>query len=262
LGRKIKVEDLKFFSGGGGTNVACALARLGFKTAYLGKVGDDRAGQLVLDEMQQCGVSVSLVKKDRKRETALSVVVSAYGADRTALVYQGACHYFTKREVAWPRIKKAKWFYLAPLREKSAELFKPLVVFAKKNRIKVAINPSQEQRGLLGLLKDVQLLIVNREEARSFGGAKALTSRGRAIVVITEGEKGAVAYSPQGVFRVRPRKIKVIDKTGAGDAFGAGFLAGLLLKDDIRYAINLANKNAEGCIKQLGAKIGLKSRII
>lgn len=258
LGRKVLVEDLAVFSGGGGTNVAAGLSNFGLKTAYCGKIGADWAGALVLKELRQFKVKTDLTRIDNKSKTALSVVVSPYGADRLALVYRGACHYLQKQELVLEKLKLARWFYLGPLREESKKLLPFLVEFAKKNKIKLAVNPSLQQSDLKKFLSDIALLILNEEEAEHFGGAGELRKKCKGIVAVTAGAKGSLVHSGKRIFRAGAKKnIKVVEKTGAGDAYAAGLLAGLLLKDDIEYAIKLARKNAEACLGQIGAKNGL-----
>ncbi len=261
-GAKVKVERLATFSGGGGTNVACGLAKLGFKTTYLGKIGDDSMGQKVVDELQKCRVNSLLVKKDVKRQTALSVVVSSKGEDRAALVYHGACHFLERNEIPWAKLKRAKWLYIGPLREKTVKLLGPLVDFAKKNNIKVAINPSKEQKGYINMstYRNIDILILNEEEAKVFGGVKKLTSLISGIVVVTKGMQGSEVYQQGSVWKSGIASAKIIEKTGAGDAYSSGFLAGLLLENDIEYAIQLGTANAAGCIQKTGAKNGLLTK--
>lgn len=257
-GGKILVEDLKLFSGGGGTNTACTFANLGFKTAYLGKVGDDSAGEMIREDLKKFKVSTKFLKTDKKRKTAMSVILSPLDTDRTILIFQGACHFMAKDDIPWRKIKKAKWFYIAPLYKKSVELLSPLVKFAKEQGIKVAVNPSAEQlerrHALKPILNQVDLLILNQEEANLLAN---LTSFCPGIIVITKGGEGSVVYKDKTVFEAGIVKVKLIEKTGAGDAFGSGFLAGLLEKDSIEYAIQLAASNAASCIQEPGAKNGL-----
>ena len=139
-------------------------------------------------------------------------------------------------------------------------MLKPLLNFAKQNNIKTAVNPSAKQPGLLGLLPKIDILVLNEEEAKGFGGAKKVFQAAKGIVAVTQGEKGSMVYSQRKVFKAKVKKIKTIERTGAGEAYASGLLAGLLLKDNIEYAIDLARRNAESCIKKAGAKNGLLSR--
>ncbi len=179
----------------------------------------------------------------------------------------------TKEEVSWGKIKKTKWFYLAPLSEKLAELFGPLVDFAKENNIEVAANPGNTQiklgeEVLKPILSKINVLFLNEEEASLLTKIpfkqeeeviKQLSSFCPGIIVITKGKDGSVVFDGKHVFRAGVQDVPVVDKAGAGDAFGSGFLSGLLLKNDIEYAIQLATANAAGCVQETGTKNGLLS---
>lgn len=262
FGSKILVTNLKVFSGGGGTNTACTFSNQGFKVAYVGKVGEDRAGEVVFEDLKRFKVATKFLQKDKNRKTAASVILSPVGSDRTILIYQGACHFSEKKEIPWQKIKKAKWFYIAPLYKKSSRLLEPLVKFAKERKIKVAVNPSKFQlkmgwEKLKPVFSQIDILFLNEEEAKLLGGAERIVPNVEGIVVVTKGKRGSVVYQGKNVFEAGIVPVKVVEKTGAGDAYGSGFLAGLLRKDSIEYAIQLATANAAGCIQKPGAKNGL-----
>lgn len=258
FGSKILVKDLQTYSGGGGTNTACAFSNQGFRVAYVGKVGEDKAGELIKEDLERFKVSTKFLKRDKERKTARSIILSPVGSDRTILIYQGACHFLEKEEIPWQKVKKAKWFYIAPLYKKSSQLLEPLVKFAKEQGIKVAVNPSSEQLkysdALMSILNQVDLLILNQEEASKL---PKLDFGKKGVAVVTKGSQGSVVYQGRNVFEAGIAPVRVVEKTGAGDAYGSGFLAGLLQKSSIEYAIQLATANAAGCIQKVGAKNGL-----
>ncbi len=273
LGDKILVDEMQFFSGGGGTNVACALANLGFKTAYYGKIGNDVAGKVVLDDLASFGVGSKFCFKDKNLSTAFSFVLSC-GSDRTILVYKGACHFLSNTELKLEEIKKTKWLYLAPFYEKTAELLPELISFANAKNIKVALNPSiyqikEKGQELIKSLSGVDILFLNKEEAgiltnnpeanvQELGGQIKKMCSG--VVVITLGNEGVVVFEGENFYKAKIYKVGVEDKTGAGDSFGAGFLAGLLMENNIEYAIRLGIVNSAKNISQKGAKIGLLAK--
>lgn len=273
LGGKLIVDDVKLFSGGGGTNTACTFSAQGLKTAYLGKLGDDFMGNMVLQDLKRFNVSTTLLKKDEERKTALSVVLSTK-KERTILINMGACHFLNKQDVPWARIKKAKWFYIAPLYGKSAELLGDLVRFARENKIAIAVNPSRQslklgREALKPILAHIDVLLLNDKEARLLSTPQTQTPREvlkdiryicPGVIVITKGREGALVCDGLSLFKLEPPEVKVVEKTGAGDAFASGFVAGLFQKDNIEYAIRLAAANAEGCCQATGAKNGLLKR--
>jgi len=273
LGSKFLVDDTTVFSGGGGTNTACTFSNQGFKSAYVGKVGDDIMGEMVLQDLKTHKVSLLFLLKDQKRKTALSVVLSS-SRERTILIYKGACHFLSKEDLLFTKLKKTKWFYIAPLYDKSAELLGGIIRFARENKISVAFNPSRQhlkagRDRLKPVLAHVDALILNDREARMLVNVpgdkdleiiKELRYICPGIIVITKGRGGAVVCDGANIFKLFVTDIQVVEKTGAGDAFGSAFIAGLLQKNDIEYAIRLAIANAESCIQKVGAKNGLLKR--
>lgn len=271
LGSKLLIEDTAVFSGGGGTNTACSFSSLGWKTAYVGKVGDDTMADIVLSDLAEYKVSDLFLKKDKQRKTASSVVLTG-PRERTILIYKGASHFLAKNDIPWARIKKTKWFYLAPLYGNTASLLPEIVKFARENRIEIAFNPSKEhlkmgKDRLSSVLALVDVLILNMTEASMLTGIpqteiidilNELRYLCPGVVVITRGIKGVLVCDGRLLFDAKTTQSKKVkEKTGAGDSFGSAFTAGLLEKNSIEYAIRLGIANAESCIQEVGAKNGL-----
>ena len=272
-GSKIFIEKFDSASGGGGTNTAVSFTKQGFRTAFCGKVGKEKLGKYIIQEINEAGVDTKFVKVDKKYKTANSIVLSsAESGERTIFLYRGACHFMKKSEIPFNEIRKTKWFYIAPLSVKSAAIFAPLVNFAKKNKIRLAVNPGNTQlklgvKKLKPILSKVDILFLNQEEASFLTKIslkkeeeiieKLLSLVKNGIVVITKGKDGSVVSDGKNIFRAKSIPVSVYEKTGAGDAFASGFLGGLLRKNNIEYAIAFGTANATSCIKKIGAKNGL-----
>ncbi len=264
LGSKIDVDEIHFSSGGGGTNTAVGFSRQGFKTAYCGMIGDDLAGDKVIDDLKRFKVDTSLVSKTDNQSTNHSIVISIPEKDRTILVYRGASENFL-----FSTHIKAKWFYLAPLSGKLANSFGRIIDFGFKNNIKIAVNPGNSQirmPGIKEILKKTDILFLNQEEASFLTGIsynkereilKNISSFYPGIFVMTKGKRGVVVSCGDKRYRAGALKSTVVDRTGAGDSFASGFVSGIIRKNDIEYAIQLASANATSCLKKWGAKNGL-----
>lgn len=280
LGGKVLLDEMQVFSGGGGTNVACGLAGLGFKTAYCGKVGNDSPGTLALSDLRNFKVNTKFCLKDKTIPTAVSYILSC-GKDRTILIYKGACHFLLKSELKFLRDSPwrkgtvpTKWFYLAPFYEKTAELFSELIDFAKAKNIKIAVNPGLEQiekgeQNFEKALSKINILFLNKDEASILAKkpessieeiAKIIRKFCQGIIVITQGDNGALVFDSEHFYKASIYKVPITDKTGAGDSFASGFLGGLLKENNIEYAIQLAMLNSAKNISQKGAKIGLLNK--
>ncbi|MDO8663652.1 MAG: PfkB family carbohydrate kinase, partial [Candidatus Wildermuthbacteria bacterium] len=146
-----------------------------------------------------------------------------------------------------------------------------LVDFAKKNKIKVALNPGYNQLSLPiavleRILSKIDVLILNRKEASQLTGIafqneketfQKIDKMTEGIAIMTKGGEGVVVSDGEYLYRAMGLGLKLVDGTGAGDSFGSGFVAGLMKKDNIVYAIQLAMANSGRNITKWGAKEGL-----
>ncbi|MEK7519545.1 MAG: carbohydrate kinase family protein [Patescibacteria group bacterium] len=271
LGSKIELDDISLTSGGGGTNSAATFANQGLKVAYCGQVGEDCFGNLIFSELKNLKIDTEFISKSKNKLTSTSVFLAYPGRDQTALVYRGASDDLDKKDMLWQEIKKTKWFYLAPFSGKLSKLTEDLVDFAKKYGIKVAWNPGYNQLKfpqsiLERIFKKIDILILNRQEASlltkiSFNKEKdifrKLYKMTKGIVIMTKGKDGAVVLDSKYLYKIPTLKLKFTDATGAGDAFGSGFVAGIIDKNDIIFAMQLAMANSGFCVSKWGAKTGL-----
>lgn len=274
LGGKVTVDDLVFETGGAGTNTAVAFARLGFRTAFLGKLGAfDPGGREVVRQLEAEGVTTKLVRRDRQHVTAYSIVLLTSKGERTVLVYRGAAGHLHPREI--PATRVARWFYLSALGG-DLPLLRRVFSVARQHRIRLAWNPGSDelahgQQRLRPFLNQAGIVFLNEEETSQLTGVplsqpgaafRKLCAWTSAIVVVTAGNRGAVACDDRHHYAVIPSRVKAKNRTGAGDAFGSGFVAGWLRRPgDIRFALQVGTANAESVIQTFGAKRGLLRRI-
>lgn len=271
-GAKIDVDDIVFATGGGATNAAVTFARQGFHTACLCRIGNDVSGREVLANLKSEGVSTGLVVEDHNLKTAYAILILAPNGERTILVYRGASEKFEKNNINF-RTLQAKWFYVSgsvPL-----EVLNIILNRAGEIGAKTAINPAKSQirlglKGLADILEKINVLILNREEGAYLTGIdykkeekifKTLDEHVEGLVVLTDGPKGVLVSNGRSIFEAGIFKNEtVVDRTGAGDAFGSGFVAGLMARDDIQYAIKLASANAASVVEKIGAKEGIVTK--
>lgn len=264
FGSKIVVDDLRFDVGGGGTNTAVTLKKLGLNVAWLGKVGNDRDSKTILNLMKKEKVNTKLVCKDSQK-AGFSVILDAEGHDRTILAYKGSNNNLAFDEIKLKKLK-TKWFYFSSMMEESYKTLEKLAEYAKDKGIMIAFNPSSYlvKKGkdfLSPLISKVDILVFNKEEAEILVGADTVVKMlrkvhdlGPRIVVITDGGNGAYCYDGKLVYRVHVHDVNVVEATGAGDSFAASFLAGIIIKKDIKTALKWGVANAESVIQYYGAK--------
>ncbi len=271
-GLKVDVEDIHFHSGGGGVNTATTFSSRGLKVAYSGTIGSDIGGKEILKELRKKHIDTRFVLKTSKKPTNLSVIFST-PQERTILVYKGASQVLKSSQIHWAKIKETEWFYIASLGKNADKFFEDLLVFARKNKIKVMVNPGLPQlklplKRLRPLLKKIDILLLNQEEGQILIRDSSLKREELVrsikkifpgILIITNGTRKLFVVDNKCLYSAFPLIQKeAVDKTGAGDAFGSGFLAGYIKhKGNIKQAIQLAVANAASCLTKWGAEEGI-----
>lgn len=267
LGAKLLVDSLNHKIGGGGTNTAVSFAKLGFRTGYVGSIGKDKYGDMVRKALRE--VKVTFLGMRGTQDTDCSFILDSSGHDRTILVYRSASSEL--RFGALPSAKlRAKWFYFSSLMGDAIKGMEQLAAFAKMRKAHVAFNPSEYlvrngPADIHRMLRCTDVLILNRTEAELLTGKQVpidtllrdLQRLGPSIVVITDGKHGTHAADNQHLYYAKAHDIKVVEATGAGDAFASAFVAGLAKTGSIVFALELGTTNAESCIQRIGAKEGL-----
>ena len=281
LGSKVEIEDIIFTTGGGGTNTATTFVKQGFITAFCGAIGADASGLEIVRELKHLGIDTKFVVKKKEKHTNNSVIVSNTGEDRTILVYRGASDILNDNDILWSKIRKTKWFYLAPLTGSLCDSFEDIVNFAHENGIKIAVNPSKKQLSLPeeklnNIFKKVDILFLNQEEASfltkiSFDDEheifKKIDEIFPGIAVMTKGGEGVVVSDGKYLYSALPDlERKIVDTTGAGDSFASGFLSDYMRYEDdpsielsikIEKSIQLGLANSAANLSEIGAKNGL-----
>lgn len=270
LGAKIDINDMYFSFGGGGMNTAQTFKKQGFSVAYCGSVGSDIPGKEIISEMESRGIGTEFIQKNEK-PTNNSIILLSPDNERTVLAYRGASEDLNKEEILWGDMSPS-WFYLAPLSGKLSDLTEDIVDFAKKNKIKVAVNLGNSQivlgkEKLEPIIKKADVLLLNLEEAALLTGVdkkdemgimRELNSIHPGINTVTKGPDGVLVSEQDVLIEASSCKVKVVDKTGAGDAFGSGFISGLIKSNmDLEWAIKLGIANSVSCIQIRGAVNGL-----
>ncbi len=271
-GAKMEVGAPMIASGGGAVNAAATFARQGLSVAALFRTGRDRAGDDIASDMEKEGVE-SWRAEAADEATGQSAILLSPSGERTILTHRGASESLPMAAIPFGRLK-ARWLYIAPSHIDPKVIGK-IVEHAYAQGIAVALNPSAFYLSnggahLMQLLPRVKMLMVNREEAAELAGMerddergifKALDEMVDGIAVMTDGPRGAWVSDGARLYEagIFPNQ-KILDRTGAGDAFGSGFVTGMIAKEDIPYAIRLASANAAANVEAVGAHAGVLAR--
>lgn len=272
-GAKIVPEGSYFSYGGGAANTSSCFAKMGLKTGIKINIGSEGTGSLIYKTLEEKGVNTMLVERDKELHTALSIIISNNG-DHTMFLYRGANDNLQIKK--WSKIRRTKWFYVSSLTGKSSKNLEGILDIARKGRVSLSWNPGSEQlekgyRGLKDILKVTSILVLNIAEAKELVASegkkkidddkvllKIINDYGPKIVVITKGPKGSLAYDGDSVYKVKAEDIKTVETTGAGDAYGSTFVAGIIKGHDIEDSMKLASLNAAAVVGAMGAQEGQK----
>lgn len=266
LGAKIEVENVVHSTGGGATNAAVMFAQQGLKTAFLGKVADDIAGQEVLKDLRVAGVNTDMVATDNEFGTDYSTLLLSPNGERTILVYRGASHNIKPDDFNLKNIE-TKWLYITSLAG-NFDLLERLLDWASQNEIKVAIDPGSKELEqtdkLQPLLSKISLIKGNKEEMGNLAETDTPEDIVRQLVkevewvIVTDGPEGSYASDGKQLLKGGIYEdVPVIDRTGAGDAFGSGFVTAILQGRSLKEAFILGSANSTSVVQKIGAKAGI-----
>ncbi|MFD9946775.1 carbohydrate kinase family protein [Nonomuraea sp. NPDC059023] len=245
--REELVEAGRLTLGGSGAITACGAARLGLRTAFAGRVGDDAAGRFVLDELEKRGVDVSSCVVDPDAETALTVVLTD-GTDRAILTATGCLDRLTVADIPdglrAAHVHVSSYFLQPGLGSGLAEYFRTV---ASTTSLDTNDDPSGQWKGLDELLAVTDYFLPNDREALAVTGAATVEEAAAELARITTpvikcGAEGALAVHDGAVIRVPATPARVVDTVGAGDSFNAGFLAARANGLAVRRSLAVAAK--------------------
>ena len=246
------LSDARLFIGSSAAIFACGAARLGLRTAIIGKVGADVFGRFMVDALNQRGVDTSGVVVDPDIPTGLSVILST-GADRAILTYPGTISALHYSEISLPLVRAARHLHLASffllygLRPDIPRLFEE----ARRSGVTVSMDTNFDPAetwdgGVHEALRHVDIFLPNLVEARAIAGQGATGEAIRRLaesiplVAVKLGEHGAMAKQGAApAISQAARAVEVVDAVGAGDCFDAGFVFGFLSGWDVRRSLEL-----------------------
>jgi ribokinase len=266
MGGKADVDQIHFSTGGGATNAAATFARQQLPSIFIGAVGKDPAGQAVKEALDGEGIDARLSYSE-KYSTGYSVILLAANGERTILTYRGASTHYEASHFDLTQIGQVDWLYMSNLAGQTSILEK-LFNQAKELGIKIAWNPGKaeldQQDTLKSLLPFVEVLIVNKEEMQKITEGEELEDLVRAggklvpVVVVSDGPNGVGATDGKTYVRAGMYEdVRVIDRLGAGDAFGSGFVCKWAQGGSLKEAVTFASANSTSVVSSIGAKTGI-----
>jgi sugar/nucleoside kinase (ribokinase family) len=266
MGGKADVNNIDFSTGGGATNASVTFARQGLHAAFMGAVGHDPAGQAVLDDLDTEGVDTRHVSYSKRLNTGYSVLLLAPNGERSILTYRGASTHYELKHFDLAEAH-ADWLYVSSMAG-SMEVLAHIFDQARDLGTKVFFNPGKGELAhpakLKGLLEDVEVLSVNKEEAMKIVEGSDCEELARhllhyvSVAIVSDGPNGVTATDGKSIVRAGMYEdVKVVDRTGAGDAFGSGFLSQWAQSKPLKECIVFASANSTSVVTKVGAKGGI-----
>ena len=268
VGSKVDIDKISYEVGGGGINSAISFARHGHEAIFLGNIAHDSAGAAIVKTLDREGIDSSYINFLERKSTGTSVILlDSKTGERTILTCRGASEQFGNFSEKDLSLIQPDWLYVTTLRG-DMDTLERFFKFAKKQEIKIMFNPGVKElenpKQLLKLLKYVDILNVNKSEAGEIVPGVLLTELVYHLkdyvetVIITDGPMGGIASNNDETYRFgifEDQKVK--DATGAGDAFGSGFLAHFAANKSFKDSLIFASANSTSVVSKLGANAGI-----
>lgn len=254
--------------GGSAANTIVGLARLGIRTGFIGKIANDHEGRLLLKDFENEGVNTDGIVVARQWHSGLVSAFVDKEGERALYVHPSVNDTLTFEEIELKYARQTEFLHLTSMDDKPFKAQKRLIEALPD--IKVSLDPGEIYAGkglgkLRPLVKHSFVVMPSENELKALTkrgfkeGAKMLLHEGADVVAVKLGDKGCYITDGRESYHVEPFETKVIDTTGAGDAFCAGFLYGLVKKKDLHQCGQLGNFVASKCIAKVGARTGLPS---
>jgi ribokinase len=263
------IQDYTEACGGSAANTMVGLARLGCKVGFIGKVANDREGKLQIDWFKTEGVDTGgIIQAEKGKSGMVLGFVDRKGA-RALYINSGVNDLIEPREMKWEYVSQTRFLHLSSfVGEKSFRAQKKLVG-SLPDDVKISFDPGSvyAQKGFAAvepLIRSSYVMMPNAGELELLTGeteypkgAARLIEMGVKIVAVKLGDKGCYVTDGQERKTIHPFKVKVVDTTGAGDAFNAGFLYGLIHDKTLAECGQLGNFVAAQSVTKMGARAGL-----
>jgi sugar/nucleoside kinase (ribokinase family) len=271
LKKNIKIE--KVVAGGSVANTIAGISHLKGRVSFIGKINSDDFGKIYRKSLQDINVNFAYLEKNENLSTGASIILITPDSERTMCTYLGISSHLSANDINENNIIDNDLIFLEGYlwdKGTSEKMFKHTINIAKKNKVKIAMSLSdifcvtRHKQEFYNLLKnDLDILIGNENEINELTDKKNLLDsvnqlrRLNKLIVITKSENGSMAIQNNEVINCNSTKVeKILDLTGAGDLFAAGFLNEYINnQSNIKKCLNSGSILASMIIQKIGARI-------
>jgi sugar/nucleoside kinase (ribokinase family) len=273
-GKLALVDTMELHTGGCASNTGYALNKLGISTGLMGKVGTDGFGDFFVNYMRNAGLDIRGIKYSITANTSATMVMVSADSERTFFHYLGANAELNYNDVDFNIVKEAKILHIAGsflMPGFDGEPASRVLKQARERGITTSLDTAWDSKGnwlnvLEPCLQHLDIFMPSIEEARMVTGkdepseiAEFLLSYGIKTVALKMGERGSYVRTPDWELYLPAYKVETVDVTGAGDAFAAGFLAGVAKGWSYKDAARLGNAVGACCVTAIGSSAGIKN---
>lgn len=267
-GELVLADDLPLAIGGCAANAAIDLARLGVNVDVVGCVGDDPFGQFIADTLRDHGARASGLRRLADRPTSGTLIINVKGEDRRFIHNIGANGGFQASDIKPELVRQAKVLYIGgyllmpALRpDELASVFRDARAADVKTVLDIVVpGPGDHLAALAPVLAHTDVFLPNSDEAREITGtaspirqAETFRECGAGTVVITCGDAGTILLGDNLRLRAEAYNTPFVGGTGAGDAFDAGYIAGLLGGESPQRCLEWGSALGASCVRAVGA---------
>jgi sugar/nucleoside kinase (ribokinase family) len=253
---EVDIENLNISMGGSAANFAMKTSRLGLNTGIMARIGKDHYGQYIRTQFNKENIDTEQLISIDERTGMAFISVDPQG-ERSIYTFMGANSNFKLNKKDIQLIKRSEILHITGM-------YTEVVEEASKHANKLSINPgslmsSYGMEKLENILKNTEILFLNKKEVtlltgKNFeDGANLLVDTGIPMVVVTMGRDGSKVYTANEEIEYHSKDVKVLDTTGAGDSFAAGFINAFHKKKDIIECLKYGDESAKQCITKIGS---------
>ena len=270
LRKTIKIEKIE--AGGSVANTMAGISYLKGNASFIGKINSDEFGKIYRKSLEKINVNFAYVEKNENLTTGASIIFITPDSERTMCTYLGISSQLSKHDIKEDNIKDYEMIFLEGYlwdRGISEEMFRHVINLSKKNKVEIAMSLSdifcvkRHRNEFFKLfVDDLNILIGNENEINELMQKNNLLDsvnelkKINKLVIITRSENGSIAILNNEIIKCESIKIKkVLDLTGAGDLFAAGFFKEYLDKSNIKKCLQKGSELASKVIQKIGARL-------
>ena len=271
-GKEKWAQDMNLVLGGSSAITAFNLAKMGTTVAFCGVIGRDLFGTFVTDFLAKANIDLSGVVRSSREKTGVTLWIRARG-ERAGLTYAGSIASLRADDITDERLKTARhlhvgaYFLQTRFHSGAVSLFKRAKKLGLTTSLDCNYDPAERwDSNISTVLQYTDIFLPNEQEARLLTGLSDVRSAARElmkaarVVVVKRGARGVLAFDASSTLTLPAIKTRVVDTTGAGDSFNAGFLHAFLRKKSIRDCANAGMKAAAKSVTAVGGTAAFEDR--